>query len=100
MTITSLFGVRGYRCPYVQLGSLLGHLGFSTSSSPSPRKHDRLRRPYQVWPHIPPWGNFFPFSTASILDYMTGEYPDDYGWNISGLVSHPTAFANYESHSS
>ena len=103
MAITALIGFWGYWCPFVQLEGLLGYLGVSTSPSPSPRQlqslglhYDRLHRPCQVWPHIRPWGPFIALFTASILDYLTGEYRDDCGRNISGLAAHPTPFAKYE----
>ena len=95
MAITALFGFWGYWCPYLQPGGLLGYLGFSTSSSPSPRQlqslglhYDRLHRPCQVWPHIRPWGPSIASPKASILDYLTGEYPGVYGLDISGLAAH------------
>ena len=109
MAITALFGFWGYWCLYLRLGGLLAYLGFSTSPSPSPRHlqssglhYDGLHRPCQVWPHTRSWGPFIAFFAAGILDYLSGEYPDDYGWSISGLAAclvgtaYPTAFANYE----
>ena len=42
MAITALFGFWGYWRPYLQLGGLLGYLGFSTLSLPSPRELQSL----------------------------------------------------------
>ena len=85
MAITALFGLWGYWCPYLHLGRYLGHLGFSTSPSPSPSQpqllglhYDRLHHPCQAWPHIQPWGPLILTSEASILNYLPGEYPGDY----------------------
>ena len=99
MAITALFGFWGYWCPYLHLGGLLGYLGFSTSPSPSPRTlqslglhYDRLHLLCQVWPRTRPWGPYIAFFAASVLDYLTGEYPDDYGLEISGLAAQTIAF--------
>ena len=39
-----------------------------------------------------PWGPYIAFFAASILDYLTVEYPDDYGLEISGLAAQTIAF--------
>ena len=86
MAITALFRFRGYWGPCLHVGGLLGYLGFSTSPSPSPRPlqslglhYDRLHHPYQVWPHIQPWGPLILSFKASIPEHVSGEYLDDYG---------------------
>ena len=75
------------------------HLGFSTFSLPFPRQvqslglhYEQISRPSQVWPRIWPWGPYIAFFAASILDYLTAEYPDDYGLGISGLAAQTIAF--------
>ena len=75
------FGATG--APTFNLGV---YLGFYTSPSPSPRElqslglhYERLRLLCQVWPHIQPWGPLIRFPKALILDFLTGEYPGDYG---------------------
>eukprot|EP00670_Eutreptiella_braarudii_P003557 CAMPEP_0174300140 /NCGR_PEP_ID=MMETSP0809-20121228/58291_1 /TAXON_ID=73025 ORGANISM="Eutreptiella gymnastica-like, Strain CCMP1594" /NCGR_SAMPLE_ID=MMETSP0809 /ASSEMBLY_ACC=CAM_ASM_000658 /LENGTH=127 /DNA_ID=CAMNT_0015405681 /DNA_START=379 /DNA_END=763 /DNA_ORIENTATION=+ len=99
MAITALFGFWGYWCPYLQLGSLLGYLGFFTltftlsqTTAVVGAAFDRLHLPCRVWPRIQPWGPYIAFFAASILDYLTVEYPDDYGLEISGLAAQTIAF--------
>ena len=94
MAITALFGFWGYWCPYLQLGGLLGYLGFSTFSLPFPRPvqllglhYEQFLHPCQVWPHIQPWGSLISFSLASIPDYLTGGYLDDQDWDTEGLAA-------------
>ena len=36
-----------------------------------------------------------PFYDASSPDYLTGEYPGDYGWDAAGLATGPTTLAAY-----
>ena len=75
------FGATG--APTFNLGV---YLGYYTSPSPSPRElqslglqYERLRLLCQVWPHIQPCGPLIRFFKAFILDFLTGEYPGDYG---------------------
>ena len=90
------FGATG--APAFNLGV---HWGFCTSPSPSSRylhllglHWGRLRQLCPVWPYIQLSASFITFKKASILDFLTGEYRDDYGgeWDISALAVHPTAF--------
>ena len=89
------FGATG--APTFNLGV---YLGFSTFSLPFSRQvqslgvhYEQLPRPCQLWPHIRPWGSLIRFSKDSIIDFLTGEYPGDYGGelDISGMAVHPTA---------
>ena len=82
--------------PLFNLG-VIRYLGCSTSPSPSLKQlqslglhYERFRRLCQVWPHIRPWGLFIAFSTASIPDYLTGEY---YGWDTASMAAHHTTIA-------
>ena len=91
------FGATG--APTFNFGVYWDTWGFSPSPSPCPRPlqslglhYDRLHLLCRVWPRIQPWGPYIAFFAASILDYLTVEYPDDYGLEISGLAAQTIVF--------
>ena len=84
------FGATG--APTFNLGV---YLGGSTFSLPFTRQvqslalhYEQLCRPCQVWIQIWSWGSLICFSKACILDFFTGEYAGDSGFDISGLAAH------------